>query len=452
MVRNFDTGQYKLFQLEYNDGNLIEATDIDFGQLPVKPNVGRIAAAKVREAELRNERGESRDDIIYFDDVACEIIRTDARFDPDRGKLTYCWAYTSGIVVEPVRIPEQRPYAVMLCKFKDQQPDPKLEKYFREIFTPGTGGLIEYWHDVSLGAVDVSGSRVFGWIELDVVRMDLEKDHLNHSRAGLINLAIAATQKAGFDITGFPNKIAVFTHNYTRDVQCTNVCGHFWLDGSFSGGNVSAPPHMHSGSVLAHEMGHGLGFPDDDVYNDKYCIMSAGRVLSFAHPVWNNVLFGPTMSFPQLAIKNWTLPGRVLTVNSNWVNATTATNFMLAPMSDRKIDACIGVILPADDGNSVGDYYLEYQRSIGWNQSIPASLVIRRRKDGTASLLGEVLVPTVLGGKTKWLEPWGNVNFEVEKIRNDDRVIRVSVSKPPKLKLKPKIVPKTKLVKRVPKS
>jgi hypothetical protein len=439
VIRNVNTGQYQLFQLEYNDGNLVEATNIEIGQLPLQPGRGRIAAAKVREAELRNEQGVTRDDILYFDDSTCEIIRTDARFDPTRNTFTYWWAYTSPIVVEPVRIPEQKAFAVILCRFKGMPIDPTIEKFFRGIFSPGGGGLVEYWHDISLGQIDISGSQVIGWVELDLERNDAGSGKMNRTK--LIDIAVSSAQRAGYDVTtNFFKQIAVFTENWSKDGAPAGgdwqipEWGPFWIDGSADEfGRVSAPPHGHNGSFLAHEMGHSLEFDHDlaaDLqtnYGDRKCIMSAMNVDAFNHPVWN-VPFGPTMSFPQLVNKSWMLTRRVQTIDSTWANAFTETKFTLAPMSDRKINANIGVILPTADNDPDWQYYLEYQRSIGWNRGISPRLVIRRRIGNTAAYLGEVIVPTIVGDQANWTEPSGKVKFEVTKVRDDERTIDVSVS------------------------
>ncbi|RYF28843.1 MAG: hypothetical protein EOO23_07275 [Comamonadaceae bacterium] len=329
---------------------------------------------------------------------------------------------------------------MMLCRFKGLSGDSAIEKLFKEMFTPGSGGMLEYWHDISLGAVDIDASRVFGWIELDLERKDaaLRRDKL-------IDAAIAATQKAGFDpITGFHKQIAVFTHNFSKDGAPAGAdwqdpaWAPFWLDGSAdANGRVSAPPHAHSGTFVGHEMGHGFGYEHDlgadlaTQYSDRDCIMSAMNVNAFTHPKWN-VEFGPTMSFPQLATKNWTLPRRVHTVAKNWMSASTVTTFTLAPMSDQKINASIGAILPSDASAGAWDYYLEYQRPIGWNRGLTsARLVIRRRSGNTGAYLGQVIVPGTVGGKASWSEPSGKVRFEVEKVRTDDRVIKVAVTKVP---------------------
>lgn len=439
IVRNLDTGRYRIYQLEYNGGDLIQNNTVDIGQLPVKPHVGRIVAARVRELNLRQEHGATRDDIVYFHEPGREIIRTDARWNAAQSKLTYWFAYSSNIVLEPVRTPERKPWAVMLCRFKGMAGDPAIEKLFREMFTPGSGAIIEYWHDVTLGAVDIAASRVFGWIELDIFRQDAAI-----GRVALIDAAIRATRKAGFEpVTGFHSQIAVFTHNFTTDQAPAGEdwrnpkWAPYWIDGSSDGLRVSAPPHGHSGTFLAHEMGHGFGFGHDlaadltTEYGDEYCIMSAANVKAFSHPKWN-VSFGPTMSFPQLAIKGWALTRRVQTIVRTWVRDTTPTTFVLTTMSDRKIDGSIGVILPSGESASAWDYYLEYQRPIGWNRGLSSpSLVIRRCSANKGAYLGVVNVPAALGSKASWVEPSGKVKFEVEKIRADNRMIRVSVTKMP---------------------
>ena len=42
----------------------------------------------------------------------------------------------------------------------------------RQAFQPGTGGFVDFWRDASLGKVDVSGTRFFGWVTVDIARAD----------------------------------------------------------------------------------------------------------------------------------------------------------------------------------------------------------------------------------------------------------------------------------------
>jgi hypothetical protein len=68
----------------------------------------------------------------------------------------------------------KHPWAVILCRFKGSSPDAALEepieRFYREAFTPGSGGLVEFWRDASLGAIDITDSRVFGWVEIEIPR------------------------------------------------------------------------------------------------------------------------------------------------------------------------------------------------------------------------------------------------------------------------------------------
>ena len=66
----------------------------------------------------------------------------------------------------------RRPWAIILCRYKDEMANPALEQaveqFCRRAFSPGTGGMLEYWRDASLGALDISSSTVFGWVNLEI--------------------------------------------------------------------------------------------------------------------------------------------------------------------------------------------------------------------------------------------------------------------------------------------
>ncbi|MBL4648383.1 MAG: hypothetical protein JKY03_01535 [Aureispira sp.] len=437
LIRKYNTGTYKMFALEYNNGNLRTIDQVDIGQLPVQAQKGTIIASKVRDKNFRYERGGiRRDDILFFNDKNREFIRTDARFDKNASKRTYWWAYTSNLICEPVPSVQKKPWAIILCRFKGMPGNTAIEKFFREIYTPGSGGLVEYWHDVSLGSIDVSGTKVFGWVELEFERKDaaLKRDKL-------IDAAIKACQNVGIDpINGFHKQLAVFTHDFSQPNAPAGAnwrtpgWGQFWLDGSADGqGRVSAPPHGHNGSFLAHEMGHGMNFKHDlkadltTPYGDRNCIMSAMAIKGFTHPKWNKT-FGPSMSFPQLDIKNLFYKRRIYTADKYW--STNGLSFNMAPQNDRRINASLGAIIPTSS-SSGWDYYLEYIRPNGWNKGLSKPiLVIRRVVGNTAAFLGEIELPVTLHAKKSWREPSGNVLFTIQKIRSDERMIKVILTKP----------------------
>jgi len=165
------------------------------------------------------------------------------------------------------------PWAVILCRFKGEAPNPEvenpIEKLYRGIFTPGTGGLVEFWRDASLGAIAITGSKVFGWLELDITRANAGIGS-GATRSTFVDAAIRAATRTNPDaLKGFFSQIAVLTHNWSKDGAPpgadwrTKVWSPFWIDGSADGrGKVTLTP-PHNGNITAHEMGHGFGMQHD---------------------------------------------------------------------------------------------------------------------------------------------------------------------------------------------
>lgn len=89
IIRKAGSGTYSLYKV--GNGNLVQETSVNVGQLPVAAGEARIAAAKVRDQAFRNERGGAkRDDILLFQSSNNQLIRADARASGQ--SLTYWWA------------------------------------------------------------------------------------------------------------------------------------------------------------------------------------------------------------------------------------------------------------------------------------------------------------------------------------------------------------------------
>src|SRR5438874_9221315 len=56
---------------------------------------------------------------------------------------------------------------VLLCQTSDSPaPTRSADDFRRLLFRAGTGGLADYWHDISYGNFNNIGSDVFGWYRL----------------------------------------------------------------------------------------------------------------------------------------------------------------------------------------------------------------------------------------------------------------------------------------------
>lgn len=344
------------------------------------------------------------------------------------------------------------PWAIILCRFKDDAPNPAVEgpveKFYREIFTPGTGGLIEYWRDASRGAIDILGTRVFNWVEVDITREKAGGSPITipagPGRSGLVDAAIRAVQGRGEDpLQGFHSQIAVYTQNWSKDGMTQEGVewkdwAPFWIDGSADGrGKVTlTPPHV--GDITAHEMGHGFGMNHDvsadfqTHYADPCCIMSQSPL--FRHPVWD-VMFGPTVCLPHLVQRGWMYTHRLYTDDGAWMSAPAGITLPLAPIDDPGAHANLGIKLAFRKPGDSWDYYLEYVKPTDWNQGLSDAFVFIRRigpgKDvgPTPAILDKIKVPSVPGVQIQQVEPSGNVQFQVEWFDPAGRILKVTAIK-----------------------
>lgn len=343
-------------------------------------------------------------------------------------------------------ISARKPWAIILCRFKGAAPhpsEPDVEALYRRMFRPGSGGLIEYWRDVSLGNIDITGSRIFGWIKVDIPRDkaggNRRSNPVGPGRAGLVDAAIRAVlAEDPRALDGFHGQISVYNENWSSDdvpVAQQFAGSPFWIDGSAEGRKVNLTP-PHAVDIVAHEMGHGfdmshdVNFDSTVHYADPCCIMSQRPL--FNRDGWTS-LFGPAICLPHLVQQNWMYRQRMFGDNGSWMAARDGINVRLAQISDPGADANLGGMLAMFKGDDKWDYYLEYARPTAWNRGLSRDFVfirqIRPSDVGlTAAILGTVVVPA--GGKAgEFVEPIGNVRFEARHTDAGGRVVSVNIRK-----------------------
>jgi hypothetical protein len=354
-----------------------------------------------------------------------------------------------------------RPWAVILCRFKGASPDLALEEpieqFYRGAFTPGTGGLVEYWRDASLGAIDITGSRVFDWVEVDITRDKAGVPPTGPGRLGLAKAAIRAVlQRNGSNaLEGLHGQIAVYMQNWTQDNSnrppgTPNWTANdpvkpwwpFWIDGGSTVGEVAVtltPPH--NGNITAHEMGHVFDMNHDvgpdlmtsSDYSDPCCIMSQNGPL--IHPTWR-VNFGPSVCLPHLMQRDWMYKRRVYYDDGEWLSQPDGITLPLAPISRPIARANLGIRLAYTRDATNWDYYLEYVIPTEWNQGVPGAPLFFIRRivsiSGTGdrpAYLGFIKPPTTVGTTAEFVEPSGNVRFQVELTDLQGPILKVNAKK-----------------------
>ena len=164
----------------------------------------------------------------------------------------------------------QSAWAVILCKFKGAAEEPFPLQYYKDLFTVDDTGspwnMIRYFTDYSHGRLDLTGSKVFGWYQLDKT----VDDYNNLGQLARGQLILWARAAAAIDLTPFFSTV---------------VCTNGWHD---IGAWLSTPPLgvVAQGStptpeVLDEEMGHVYGLQhsrvdgSDGDYLDPWDGMSA---------------------------------------------------------------------------------------------------------------------------------------------------------------------------------
>jgi hypothetical protein len=345
----------------------------------------------------------------------------------------------------------RRRWAIILCRYKGEMPNPALEQpveqFYRRAFTPGTGGMLEYWRDASLGAIDVSGSTVFGWVNLEIP-LSQGGTGAGTTRGTTVDYAVNACRRDNLDpTTGFYGQIAVITRNWTvpnvpagspdwgNPNDPLKPWYPFWIDGSAIGTKTTLTP-PHNGNIMAHEMGHGLSMQHDvgadltTEYADPCCIMSQNN--AFMPPGWAEA-FGPALCLPHLVQRGWMFSRRLYTDDGSWMTRPAGVTLPLAPLTDPGAHANLGLKLPyrGPDG-SEWDYYVEYVKPTGWNQGLLQPYVFIRRIASVAGSETPIylgLIPATPGVPGSFLEPRGNVLFQVEWFDANGRIAKITAQK-----------------------
>lgn len=261
------------------------------------------------------------------------------------------------------------PWAVILCKFTDSNTEPFPKQYYVDLYSAGGGGspwnLVRYFDAWSHGAIDLTGSKVFGWYPLDKSLADYNALGQG-ARKELLKWARAAAAAAGEDLSGFFSVVAV-----------TNVGTDI---GGGPSGVVCQGPENPNQRSLAHEMGHTYGMShsrkdgSDDDYMDKWDIMSAANTYSEVDPKF--MFIGPGINAWNMRGRGWLDESRVWQAPSSGFDQTVT----LRPLGSRELPGWLAAEIP-------GGLLVEFRMEAGWDAAIPQSVVLIHRFQGNNSYL-----------------------------------------------------------------
>lgn len=159
-----------------------------------------------------------------------------------------------------------------------------------------------------------------------------------------------------------------------------------------------------------------------------------GIVKRFNHPIFNKE-FGSALCLPHLIQKGWMYRRRVYHDNGNWLTQPNGITLPLAEVNDLSARANLGIKLAYKSSQGNWDYYLEFVRPLNWNQAFNDPYLLIRRMltisgDGeTAAILGYISLPSAMQVSAEFIEPLGNIRFQVERFDAGGRIVRVIAKK-----------------------
>lgn len=275
--------------------------------------------------------------------------------------------------------PKDERTCIVLCRFRNDDgtltPTEAARGFYEDFFLErGTGGLADYYREVTHGRLNLVGD-VFGWLDIGHTVTEHKSMAGQPQRFQAFNWAMQAARAQGFPVDSYPRQVVVI--NQDTD----------W--GGLSRGRSMLLPHSPgspwSHSRAAHEFGHVLGLDDafrttagasgtvDTRYQDWYCIMSyattGDRYQSTVSGDTSET--GPGLGGLYTHRLEGIPPSRIYRVPANGAAETV----QLAPLTHADEDGALLVHVPPTSSRPF-TYWLELRHKSNWDRAISAARVL----------------------------------------------------------------------------
>jgi len=282
-----------------------------------------------------------------------------------------------------------QPWVNLLCKFADNSSEPKPVSYFDGLFNNTNPGLDHYWRQLSYNTINIVGTSTQPWRVLPQPRS---------------YYVVAGTYGANLDrlfddctaahnaTVNFPTFVGI-NLMFNADLDCCARGGSKTLnaDGQTKIYRVTwDPPWAQVHNVLAHEMGHGFGFPHStgpannppselSIYVSQWDMMSASSGTCAVFSSTYDCIAPGTIT-NNLRNAGWIPPNRIVTVASGTQTITLERTLLPSSTTNTQM-----IVVPIN-GSSTRYYTVETRNlNAGYDQNIPASAVIIHNVDTSRS-------------------------------------------------------------------
>jgi hypothetical protein len=289
-----------------------------------------------------------------------------------------------------------KPWAVILCKFSDQSAVPHPASFYMEAFTEkGAGKATEfdYFHEVSYGHLDMTGSKVYGWLPMKHSTKELAALTFPGDRGKLVQWGRDVAAANSINLKPFYGVMVVF--NSATD---SGAAGLHQVVLGYKGADWSPTFNCHE---LGHgfDLGHSWSANPDKEYGDQWDIMSAMNVWTFNNKA--KQASGPGMNAWNLKKLGCIGASRIWSPK----DGSSITTITLTALSRPDSQAHLMAWIPPKDGSkSKTSYAIEFRQKKGWDDGIPQDTVLVHevRENGIGYLLSR---PTGTGTTSPELLP-----------------------------------------------